>query len=192
MKKRAIILSAAVVVVAAVIILIVRRNGPEQTVSYATVTIAPASISNSVTATGTVEPITQVEIGTQVSGMISKIYVDYNSVVKAGQLLAEMDMTTLLAEYQASEASLASSRTEYEYQTKNYERQKNLFEKGLISSSDFETAEYEYYKSKSAYEQSQANSVKAKTNIGYARITSPIDGVVLSRDVDVLSPTLTA
>lgn len=184
MKKRAIILSAAVVVVAAVIILIVRRNGPEQTVSYATVTIAPASISNSVTATGTVEPITQVEIGTQVSGMISKIYVDYNSVVKAGQLLAEMDMTTLLAEYQASEASLASSRTEYEYQTKNYERQKNLFEKGLISSSDFETAEYEYYKSKSAYEQSQANSVKAKTNIGYARITSPIDGVVLSRDVD--------
>ena len=184
MKKRAIILSAAVVVVAAVILLIVRRNGPEQAVSYATVTIAPASISNSVTATGTVEPITQVEIGTQVSGMISKIYVDYNSVVKAGQLLAEMDMTTLLAEYQASEASLASSRTEYEYQTKNYERQKNLFEKGLISSSDFETAEYEYYKSKSAYEQSQANSVKAKTNIGYARITSPIDGVVLSRDVD--------
>ena len=184
MKKRAIILSAAVVVVAAVILLIVRRNGPEQAVSYATVTIAPASISNSVTATGTVEPITQVEIGTQVSGMISKIYVDYNSVVKARQLLAEMDMTTLLAEYQASEASLASSRTEYEYQTKNYERQKNLFEKGLISSSDFETAEYEYYKSKSAYEQSQANSVKAKTNIGYARITSPIDGVVLSRDVD--------
>lgn len=142
------------------------------------------SISNMVTATGTVEPITQVEVGTQVSGIIRKIYVDYNSVVTKGELIAELDKTTLESDLRSKESDLASSRTEYEYQQKNYARSKVLYEKKLISDTDYETATYQYEKAKSAYEKNQADLVKVKTNLSYATIYSPIDGVVLSRAVE--------
>ena len=95
-----------------------------------------SSISNTVTATGTVEPVTEVEVGTQVSGIIDKLYADYNDVVKAGQVIALMDKVTLEAELASSEAQLESSRVEYEYQQKNYARNKVLFEKKLISDTD--------------------------------------------------------
>ena len=84
--------------------------------SYQTVTVSPGSLSTTVTATGTIEPINQVEVGAQVSGIISNIYVDYNTVVKQGQLMAEIDRSLLEAELESSQASLASSRSEYEYQ----------------------------------------------------------------------------
>ncbi len=143
-----------------------------------------SSMSDMVSATGTVEPVTKVEVGTQVSGIIDKIYVDYNSVVKKGQLIAEMDKVTLQAELESQEAQLASAKAEFDYQQKNYARHKVLFEKQLISDSDFETATYNYEKAKSTYEKSQADIVKVRRNLGYAVITSPIDGVVISREVE--------
>ena len=142
------------------------------------------SISNTVTATGTVEPVTEVEVGTQVSGIIDKLYADYNDVVKAGQLIAEMDKVNLKAELASAEAQLASSKSEYEYQQKNYARNKILFEKKLISDADYETSTYNYEKAKAAYEQNQAAMVKVKRNLEYATITSPIDGVVINRAVE--------
>ncbi|HJA87812.1 MAG TPA: efflux RND transporter periplasmic adaptor subunit [Candidatus Parabacteroides intestinavium] len=142
------------------------------------------TITNSVTATGTVEPVTEVDVGTQVSGIIDKLYVDYNDVVKAGQLIAEMDKVTLEASLQASTAQLARSKSEYEYQEKNYARSKVLHEKELISETDFETATYNYEQAKANYEEAQASIVSVRRNLEYATITSPIDGVVISKAVE--------
>ncbi len=149
-----------------------------------TAKVGRSSISNTVTATGTVEPVTEVEVGTQVSGIIDKLYADYNDVVKAGQLIAEMDKVNLKAELASAQAQLASSKSEYEYQQKNYARNKILFEKKLISDSDYETSTYNYEKAKAAYEQNQAAMVKVNRNLEYATITSPIDGVVINRAVE--------
>ena len=173
---------AAAVIAAALILLLHKPD--KQTLVYQVTTLEPTTISNSVTATGTVEPIKQVEVGTQVSGIISKIYVDYNSVVKAGQLIAELDMSVLQTELESSRANLNSSKVEYDYQTKNYQRIKGLYEKELVSATEFEQAQYSYDKARYAWSQAQSNYSKAQKNIGYAKIYSPIDGVVLSRAVD--------
>lgn len=153
-------------------------------VALETAKVERHTITNLVTATGTVKPVTEVQVGTQVSGIIDKLYVDYNDEVKAGQLVAEMDKVNLQAELRSSEAQLASSKTEYEYQQKNYARSKVLHEKQLISDTDYETATYNYEKAKAAYEQHQASMVKVHRNLEYATITSPIDGVVINRAVE--------
>lgn len=149
-----------------------------------TALVSRHSITNTVTATGTVEPVTEVEVGTQVSGIIDKLYADYNDQVTAGQLIAEMDKVNLKAELASAQAQLASSKTEFEYQQKNYARSKVLYEKKLISDSDYETATYNYEKAKAAYDQSQAAMVKVRRNLEYATITSPIDGVVIDKAVE--------
>ena len=149
-----------------------------------TAKVGRSSISNTVTATGTVEPVTEVEVGTQVSGIIDKIYVDYNSEVAKGQLIAEMDRITLQSELASQQATYDGAKAEYEYQKKNYERSKGLHEKSLISDTDFEQALYNYQKAKSSYDSSKASLAKAERNLSYATITSPIDGVVISRDVE--------
>ena len=143
-----------------------------------------SSIENSVTATGTVEPVVKVEVGTQVSGIIDKIHVDFNSVVTKGQLLAEMDKVNLQAELVSKNADLASSKTEYEYQQSNYARSKALHDKQLISETEFETATYSYEKAKSSYERVTSEMTKVRRNLEYAIITSPIDGVVINRAVE--------
>ncbi len=142
------------------------------------------SITNSVTATGTLEPVLEVEVGTQVSGIINEIYVDFNDYVKEGQIIAEMDKVNLEVELEVSEAQLANSKTEYEYQTKTYNRTKSLYEKGLVSDSDYDQALYNYEKALNTYNQSQASMVKVKRNLEYATITSPINGVIISKDVE--------
>lgn len=143
-----------------------------------------ADIRNSVTATGTVEPVTLVDVGTQVSGIIDKLYVDYNDHVTAGQLIAEMDKVTLEAELEQAEARLASSKTEYDYRMKNYLRTKTLYEKELVSDSEYDEALYLYETAKNTYEENEASIVGVRRNLGYATITSPIDGVVISRAVE--------
>ena len=142
------------------------------------------AINHSVTATGTVEPVVKVEVGTQVSGIIDKIYVDFNSVVTKGQIIAEMDKINLQAELISKEADLASSKTEFEYQQKNYARSKMLHEKQLISETDFETATYNYERAKSSYDRNVSEMTKVRRNLQYAIITSPIDGVVINRAVE--------
>ena len=158
--------------------------GGAKKAAFDTVVIQKGSITRSVTATGTIEPINQVEVGTQVSGIVDKLYADYNSEVKKGQLLAEMDRTNLIADLNSFTAMLNQAEVEYNYQLKNYERSKRLHEKGLISDTDYESAEYQYSTSKLSLERQRSEISKARRNLEYATITSPIDGVVLSREVD--------
>ena len=160
------------------------RPSKQTGITLETAATSRITIRNSVTATGTVEPVTEVEVGTQVSGIIDRLYVDYNDVVKAGQLIAEMDKVTLQAELESSQAELASCKTENEYRMKEYSRTRTLHEKELVSDAEYDEALYLYEKARNAYEQAQAAIVKVKRNLGYATITSPIDGVVISRAVE--------
>ena len=184
MKRKKVLITAvaAVVVVGGAWLLL--RTPKQDGITLETAATSRITIRNSVMATGTVEPVTEVDVGTQVSGIIDKLYVDYNDVVYAGQLIAEMDKVTLQAELEQSEAELASCKTEYEYQTKNYARTRTLHEKELVSDAEYDEAFYLYEKSRNAYEQAQAAIVKVKRNLDYATITSPIDGVVISRAVE--------
>ena len=181
MKKIVTIIIAIAVIVGAFFFF---RSGDKKVTTYETVELKKGSINNTVTATGTIEPITKVDVGTQVSGTISHIYVDYNSVVTKGQLLAELDRKLLEAELKSEMANLKSSKSEFEYQDKNFKRLYQLHEKNLISETEYEEALYQYEKAQQAYEKAQATLVKAQSNLDYATIYSPIDGVVLSREVE--------
>ena len=184
MKKGKLITIGGAIVVLALCGYFFMGTSSKGKISFQTEKVTRNSMTDVVVATGTVEPVTKVDVGTQVSGIIDRIYVDYNSVVKKGQLIAEMDKVTLQAELESQEAQLANAKAEYEYQQKNYARSKVLFEKQLISDSDYEEATYNYEKAKSTYEKSKADIVKVRRNLGYAVITSPIDGVVISREVE--------
>lgn len=182
-KKKGIIGGVAILLIAGSVYLFTGKSS-KGGIRLETAKVGRSTITNTVTATGTVEPVTEVEVGTQVSGIIDRLYADYNDVVKAGQLIAEMDKINLQAELRSAQAQLASSKTEFEYQQKNYARSKVLHGKQLISDTDYETATYNYEKSKAAYDQSQAAMVKVNRNLEYATITSPIDGVVINRAVE--------
>ena len=184
MKRKIIITLIVIVVVAVGAKFLFGGSGSSSKLSYATATVGRSDISNSVTATGTIEPVTEVEVGTQVSGIIDKIYVDYNSVVKEGQLIAEMDKVTLESELASAQATYDGNLAEYEYQKKNFERNKGLYEQNLISEQEYDDSEYNYLKAKSALDSSKAALAKAQRNLSYAIITSPIDGIVISRDVE--------
>ena len=182
--KKIILIAVAVAVVVGGGIWFFTGSPAKHKVMYASATVSKGDISNSVTATGTIEPVIEVEVGTQVSGIIDKIYVDYNSVVTKGQLIAEMDRVTLQSELASQQATYDGAKAEFEYQKKNYERSKGLHDKSLISDTDYEQALYNYQKAKSAFDSSKASLAKAERNLSYATITSPIDGVVISRDVE--------
>lgn len=185
MKKRTIIIGLGVVIVAALICVpLVKGKAAKKSLRLEMAKAGRISITNTVMATGTVEPVVKVEVGTQVSGIIDRIHVDFNSVVTKGQLLAEMDKVNLQAEMISKEAQLASAKTEYEYQLSNFTRSKILHDKQLISDTDFETATYTFEKAKSSYDQLQSDMVKVRRNLEYAIITSPIDGVVINRAVE--------
>lgn len=170
----------------------------KEDVQFVTEKVAKSTIQNSITATGTIEAVTSVTVGTQVSGIVNKLYVDYNSVVKKGQVIAELDKTNLVSALNAAKANLQSAKANQQsaqanlnYQLANYNRYKTLYQKGLVSANDYESAHLSYQQAK---EQANANlqSVKsaqeevqrAQTNLGYATITSPIDGVVISKSVE--------
>lgn len=182
-KRKKWLLTGCLVLAAAGLWLVLRPSH-DQAITLETDAVSRIAISNSVTATGTVEPVTEVEVGTQVSGIIDRLYVDYNDVVKAGQLIAEMDKVTLQAELESAQAEEASCKTQYEYQLKNYTRTRTLHEKELVSDAEYDEAFYLYETARNAYEQAKAAMVKVKRNLGYATITSPIDGVVISRAVE--------
>lgn len=146
--------------------------------------VTKEDIINSVTATGTIEPVTSVQVGTQVSGIVNKLYVDYNSVVKAGQVIAELDRTNLISELESATAQLRSAESDLEYQKTNHERYKKLYDKGLVSADDYEKARLAYLQTVQTVTQRKESVKKARTNLGYATITSPIDGVVLSKEVE--------
>ncbi len=141
-------------------------------------------ISTSVTATGTLEAVTTVEVGTQVSGIVSKLYVGYNSEVKKGQLLAELDRTNLTSELTSQQASLRSAQTDLQYQQKNFARYSELYSKQLVSANEYDVALQSLRKAEEQVKVEQENVTKAETNLGYAYIYSPIDGIVISKDIE--------
>ena len=174
-KKLTAIISAA---------LIIASCSNEPKVTYNSATVQKQDISTSITATGTIEPVTEVEVGTQVSGIIDKIYVDYNSEVKRGQVIAELDKTNLLSKLASAQSNLSNAQSDLAFQNANYHRFKTLYEKGLVSANDYENAKLSYDKAVQTVKVQQQAVQEAQTNLGYATITAPIDGVVLSKEVE--------
>lgn len=175
--------------IAAVVVILIawsflRGGKKEEKVSFETAKVEKSDIHTSITATGTIEPVTSVTVGTQVSGIVSKLYVDYNSVVKKGQVIAELDKTNLISELNRAKADLTSAQSTLNYETSNFNRYQTLFDKGLVSANDYESARLSYDKARQSVASSRESVQKAQTNLGYATITSPIDGVVLSKAVE--------
>ena len=183
LSKKIWIAIAAIAIVALAAWLLTGKKKKEQ-VRFETAKVETANIHTSITATGTIEPVTSVTVGTQVSGIVSKLYVDYNSVVKKGQVIAELDKTNLTSELNTAKANLNSAQSALNYQLANYNRYKALHEKGLVSADEFESARLSYQQASQQVTQARENVKKAQTNLGYATITSPIDGVVLSKSVE--------
>lgn len=150
-----------------------------------TVKAERGELTETVTATGTIESVTQVDVGTQVTGIIDKLYADYNTVVTKGQLIAEIEKTLLQSDLTSAEANVESERLTYEYNLVNYNRDKALHDKQLISDYEFQTSKKELEVSKTAYDKAKADKVRAAKNLNYAEIYSPIDGIVISREVEV-------
>lgn len=164
--------------------LLLRGGKKEEKVSFETAKVEKTNIHTSITATGTIEPVTSVTVGTQVSGIVSHLYVDYNSVVKKGQVIAELDRTNLISELNTAKANLSSAQSTAAYEQANYNRYKTLYDKGLVSADEYESAQLSYLKAKEQVNTSRESVRKAQTNLGYATITSPIDGVILSKAVE--------
>lgn len=177
-------IAAAAIVLIAIVAFLLTGNKKEQKVTYTTAKVERQNIENTVTATGTIEPVTSVTVGTQVSGIVSKLYVDYNSVVKKGQVIAELDKTNLISELNTAKANLSSAQSTLNYEKTNFGRYKTLYQKGLVSADDYENARLSYDKARQQVASAKENVQKAQTNLGYATITSPIDGVVLSKSVE--------
>lgn len=214
------------IVIVAIAAFFLTRGDETQKISFDTAVVDKANIQNSVTATGTIEAVTTVTVGTQVSGIVNHLYVDYNSVVKKGQVIAELDKTNLLSQLYSTKAVLASAKANVAsaqdnvlkvqadlrsaeanigYQRANFNRYTTLYKKGLISATEYENARLTYQQAEAsvaAYHQqvaqarsqvvtarqqvaqSQEQVNQAQTNLGYATITSPIDGVVISKSVE--------
>lgn len=184
MKKRNIILIAAAAIVLLVVLYMCSGKKNSSKVTFENTKVTRSDIATSITATGTLEADT-VNVGTQVSGQVTKLFVDYNSVVKKGEIIAELDKTTLEADLKSKLASMRSAQSEVRFQSSNYSRYKQLHDKQLVSQSDYDTALDSYNKAKQAYDVSRQDYEKSKTNLGYATIYSPVDGIVLSRSVAV-------
>ena len=183
-NKNTWIIVAAVAVIGIITYLTLSGDKKEEKVEFETAQAVMGNIQTTITATGTIEPVTSVTVGTQVSGIVSKLYVDYNSVVKKGQIIAELDKTNLTSELNTARANLSSAQSTLNYEQTNYSRYQKLYDKGLVSADEYETARLSYLKAKEQVNTSRESVQKAQTNLGYATITSPIDGVVLSKAVE--------
>ena len=177
-------IAVVVIVIVAVAAWAMSGGKQEEDINFKEEKVALKTLQNSVTATGTIEAVTSVTVGTQVSGIVNKLYVDYNSQVKKGQVIAELDKTNLLSELNTAKANLASAQSSLNYQAANMERYKTLYKKGLVSADEYENALLTYRQAKEQVASSRENVQRAQTNLGYATITSPIDGTVISKSVE--------
>ena len=183
-KGKIIIISVIVLAVLGFVMLKVFKKSDKELV-LRTYVVDDYTVENTVTATGTIQPLEQVEVGTQVSGEIDKIFVDYNSVVKKGQLLAELDKSNLLENLRQAEASVRSAESELEYSKTSFERTKQLYEAKAATQIAYDESRNSLVKAETSLQNAVSNLDKAKVNLGYAEIYFPIDGVVLSREVEV-------
>ena len=177
-------IAVVVIVIVALAAWAMSGGKKEEDINFKEEKVALKTLQNSVTATGTIEAVTSVTVGTQVSGIVNKLYVDYNSQVKKGQVIAELDKTNLLSELNTAKANLASAQSSLNYQAANMERYKTLYKKGLVSADEYENALLTYRQAKEQVASSKENVQRAQTNLGYATITSPIDGTVISKSVE--------
>lgn len=185
MKKKVLIISGVVSVLAIAAILALKPfSKKEAAITFETVKVEKGSITNTVTATGTIEAITTVEVGTQVSGILQHVYVDFNDNVKQGQLLAKLDETSLRAQLDQSQSAVNQAQAQLTYQEATYNRLKVLRDKELIAEGDFDQAVFNYENAKGSLSNAKSALARAKVNLDYATITSPIDGVVLNRAVE--------
>ena len=161
------------------------KPGKDDAPQYQTAVVAPDELTQVVTATGTLNPVVNVTVGSQVSGRISKLYVDYNSPVTQGEVIAEIDPATYQATVQQVQADLASSKANLELQKAEAARSADLFTNKLISGSDYDTATANLHEAEAAVQQKQASLDNAKVNLAYCKILSPVDGVVILRAVEL-------
>ena len=183
--KRNILITAGLAIVAAFVILALKPFGKKDlSVTFETVKVERGMITNAVTATGTIEAITTVEIGTQVSGIIENVYVDFNDNVRQGQVLAKLDQTSLRAQLEQSQSGVDQAQAQFKFQEATYNRLKQLYEKDLIAQADYDQAVFNYENSRAALNNARSALTRAKVNLEYATIFSPINGVVLNRAVE--------
>ena len=181
-KKLWIAICAAVVVI--LILWLAIGGKKEEKVTFETEKVQMGDVHTTITATGTIEPVTSVTVGTQVSGIGAHLYVDYNSIVKKGQVIAELDKTNLTSELNSAKANLSSEQSNLDFQQANFNRYQTLYNKGLVSAHDYENARLTYFQAREKVASARQTVAKAQTNLGYATITSPIDGVVLNKAVE--------
>nr|WP_321357667.1 efflux RND transporter periplasmic adaptor subunit [uncultured Draconibacterium sp.] len=185
MKKKTIIIIALLLVVLVSAALILKPSKVDVSqIDIQTAKAGKGNISTIVESTGTLEAITTVEVGTQVSGIVEELFVDYNSYVKKGQLLAKIDTTNLAAQLEQSQATLDNAKAELDYQQATYNRMAPLNDKQLISQTDFDQLVYNLNKAKASYNNAMAQHKRNQINLDYALIYSPIDGVVLNKEVE--------
>ena len=188
MKKKTrkwIIFIGIIAIVLCVFFVIKGKKSANKELVIRTHVVGTYTVENTVTATGTLEPVETVEVGTQVSGKVVKIYVDFNSVVKKGDLLAELDKLTLNESMSRAQANLTSSESQLKYAKLTFERTKQLYEANAATLADFEAAQNTYTQAQMSMKNAQAQYDQARVDLGYADIYSPIDGVVLDRAVEV-------
>lgn len=177
-------IAMTVVVIIAVAAWALSGGKEKEEINFKQEKVSLQTLQNSVTATGTIEAVTSVTVGTQVSGIVNKLYVDYNSQVKKGQVIAELDKTNLLSELNTAKANMASAQSQLNYQNANMKRYQTLYKKGLVSADDYENALLTYRQAKEQVATAKEQVQRAQTNLGYATITSPIDGTVISKSVE--------
>jgi HlyD family secretion protein len=184
-QRRFLILAITLVVGALVGLFFLRRDGDEGGEKYRTQPVDRGDISATVGATGTLSAVTTVQVGSQVSGIISALYADFNSQVKKGQILAELDPTPFLQAVEQRQAEVTRSQVEVANAQMTYGRQKRLADSGLVAQSELDAAKAAYDSARAQLSLSQASLRQAKTNLGYAKIYSPIDGQVVDRQYDI-------
>ena len=188
MKKKRTKWIIIIAILAVIVAIVFIRNGAKaggKELVIRTHVVEEYTVENTVTATGTIEPVETVEVGTQVSGKVETIYVDYNSVVKKGDLLAELDKLTLNESVSRAQANLTSSESQLKYAKLTYERTKQLYEANAATLADYEAAQNTYTQAQMSMKNAKAQYDQARVDLGYADIFSPIDGVVLDRAVEV-------
>lgn len=181
MKKAFVIL---IILVLAGAGLYYKHFGKKSDIVYDTTTVSRGSIRVDVTASGTIQPVNIVSVGTQVSGIIEKVFVDYNSVVKKGDLIAQLETFTLAEDLKEAQAAVTDAKAKLDYAKLNAKRNKELYEQNFIARYEWEEADLDVVNAQATYDKAVAQAKKAKRNLGYADIVSPVNGIIVTKEVE--------
>jgi HlyD family secretion protein len=184
MKKSFLIYGSVVVVIVIGVILLFARN-KSQNYNFRFDKVTQGDLTVFVTATGTINAVISVDVGTQVSGIVAKLYADFNSIVKKGQLIAQIDSTFLVQSVKDADANLDKAKAQYADSKRNFDREKVLLDRGLDSQLNYDAALTTYESNEANLKSAEAALDRAKINLAYATIYAPIDGVVINRAVNI-------